>query len=365
MTNEEVTLYLWKQASFYGLLADYYKCANPELHHYYGRKHVEALCRLAEQVARYGDPFDQQSPNANGPLVSPASGNGNPSFPNNVLGAQGGGKRPDEPSNSAGYSGYGGYDGYGYGTNGGYSAYGSANGYTPYGANPYNEPYYGGYEQQSPYIRTEQPSPNPAPPPNPNNMPPSTYASVRLLHASPDAPAVDVYANGTLIASNIKYKDSTPYLMIPAGSYSIEIKPAGSQTAVLTKTVSFKEGTAYTAAAAGKLANLTLNAYVDDVTPVQGQAKIRFIHLAPGAPNVDIKVKNGPTLYSDVAFGEAGAYLTVPPGSVDLQVFPTGSNKAVLTVPGVKLEPSTVYTIAAVGLAGGTPPLEALPLQDS
>ena len=52
-------------------------------------------------------------------------------------------------------------------------------------------------------------------------------AMVRVLHASPDAPAVDVYVNGEVAVEGAEFKALTDYLTLPAGDYNVEIKPAG------------------------------------------------------------------------------------------------------------------------------------------
>jgi hypothetical protein len=36
-----------------------------------------------------------------------------------------------------------------------------------------------------------------------------------------------------------------------------------------------------------------MKAYVDDLTPIAGQAKVRVIHLAPDSPPVDLVTLNG------------------------------------------------------------------------
>ena len=44
---------------------------------------------------------------------------------------------------------------------------------------------------------------------------------VQVLHVSPDAPPVDIYANGNMIVQNLAYKDLTGYLAVPPGEYNI------------------------------------------------------------------------------------------------------------------------------------------------
>ncbi len=50
-----------------------------------------------------------------------------------------------------------------------------------------------------------------------------------ILHASTDAPAVDIRANGTLLAEGISYGESTPYLNVSADTYEIDVLVAGTE----------------------------------------------------------------------------------------------------------------------------------------
>ena len=47
-------------------------------------------------------------------------------------------------------------------------------------------------------------------------------AKVRVLHASPDAPAVDVYADGAAVLTNVAYGVISGYLEVPAGDHHIQ-----------------------------------------------------------------------------------------------------------------------------------------------
>ncbi|WP_254768387.1 DUF4397 domain-containing protein [Salinilacihabitans rarus] len=78
-------------------------------------------------------------------------------------------------------------------------------------------------------------------------------ALVRVVHASPDAPAVDVAANGALVAENLSFGESTNYVAVPAATYDVEVRPAGSTDAVATFELTLEQGVAYTAWAIGYL----------------------------------------------------------------------------------------------------------------
>jgi len=192
-------------------------------------------------------------------------------------------------------------------------------------------------------------------------------ARVRVVHASPDAPAVDVWVNGAPAFKNAPFKGITSYAELAGGDYDVQVVPAGATTPVVIKgTLSFGAGKDYTVIALGKLANIAPLVLEDNnAIPEMGKAHVRFVHASPDAPAVDIAVKNGPVLFKNVAFKGVGEYLPVGAGTYDLEVRLAGTNTVALSVPGVKLDNQTVYTIFAMGLAGGQPALTAVPSVDA
>ena len=196
----------------------------------------------------------------------------------------------------------------------------------------------------------------------------ASMAMVRVVHASPDAPAVDVLVDGNRAITDLVFGQATSYVDLPAGGHQVVVVPAGAgaDAAVIQAGLELAAGRAYTVLAVGPLAQIEPLVLYDDRTPPMGRlAKVRFVHTAPDAPAVDIAVVGGPVLFGNVSFKEASAYLEAPAGTLDLEVRLAGTEAVVLTVPGVTLEAGKVYTIAAIGLAAGTPPLQALPLSDA
>ncbi|ELY78565.1 DUF4397 domain-containing protein [Natrinema pallidum] len=76
---------------------------------------------------------------------------------------------------------------------------------------------------------------------------------VRLVHASPDAPAVDVYADDTLLFEDVSFTDSTDYVPVPAGQNTLSVRPTGGTEAVASFDVTLERGIAYTGYAIGYL----------------------------------------------------------------------------------------------------------------
>jgi hypothetical protein len=187
-------------------------------------------------------------------------------------------------------------------------------------------------------------------------------SKIRVLHAVPNAPAVDVYANDNLIVKNLAYKEMSPYLPVPSGNYNIKVYPTGETTnPVIESSVYIPENSIYTIAAIGELPDISLYPIQEPTSANKtGISCVRFIHLSPNAPPVDIKLPDGSIVFSNVPFKSIASYTCVPSGTYTFRVNPAGTDNVVLTVPNVRLNPNTFYTIYAIGLVGETPNLEAL-----
>jgi hypothetical protein len=185
---------------------------------------------------------------------------------------------------------------------------------------------------------------------------------IRILHASPNAPAVDVYANGNLIVKNLAYKELSQYIPVPPGNYNIKVYPSGQMTnPVINTNITIRPNTVFNVAAIGTLPNISLYPIPEPITAQNsGRPCVRFVHLSPNAPEVDIKLADGTRVFNNVAYKDITKYACIPAGTYTFTVSPSGTNNVVLTVPNVKLNADNYYTIYAVGLVGKVPALEAI-----
>ena len=191
-------------------------------------------------------------------------------------------------------------------------------------------------------------------------------ARVRVIHASPDAPAVDVYLNDSKAITNLAYKSASDFASVPAGSYAVKVTATGATDAVISANLPLEAGQSYTVVAVGQLADITARVYVDDTSSlVGGKTRLRVIHASPNAPGVDVAVTGGPVLISSLAFPNASDGLDVDAGTYNVEVRPAGTMTAALSAPGLALEAGNYYTVLAVGLLGETPALELLPIVDT
>lgn len=173
---------------------------------------------------------------------------------------------------------------------------------------------------------------------------------VRVFHASPDAPTVDIYIDGKLAVPNLAYTDISNYSYLEEGIHTIDIHPAGDEeNVILSKMVDVPDGRIFTISAINNLDNLELLLIEDDIDeiPSTKEATVRVIHLSPNAPAVDI-LANGDVLFNDLEFKEATDYVKVPSGSYDIDIALTGTDDIVLS-GNVNLKANRIYTIYAVG----------------
>ena len=79
------------------------------------------------------------------------------------------------------------------------------------------------------------------------NVPSSNQASLRIIHAAPDAGSVDVLVNGTQAAVGDVYKGVGSYISEPSGSVTIQVNQTGTSTALVpSQTISLTAGHVYT-----------------------------------------------------------------------------------------------------------------------
>jgi hypothetical protein len=181
--------------------------------------------------------------------------------------------------------------------------------------------------------------------------------SVRAIHASPDAPAVNVLVNGGVaFPSPIAFGQVSPTASLPAGTYNVGVAAAPGSTQIYGEDFTLPAGVSATVVATGLLAGtpgFDLIPFVDDNTQNPGAARVRFIHASPNTPTVSITLQDGTALFSNVSFGNSGGYISVPGGTYNLQAR-TIVNGSPLTVElgAFSLTNNQVYSVLAIGLFG-------------
>lgn len=188
---------------------------------------------------------------------------------------------------------------------------------------------------------------------------PTVYA----LHASPDAPPVDLLVGDTLIAEDLAFGELSAPIQVPPGSYPIDFYPhqVRGTPAASAETPSLVAGQRYLAIASGFLgsssmdAGFQLIATVDELAVDSDNTRLAVVHASPDAPAVDIGTVAGgvldqPALIEDLDFAEAvgGEGLAIPPTTLTLGIAASGASDPVATF-GI----STTAGLRAIAVAAG------------
>ncbi|ANE53686.1 cell wall anchor protein [Flavisolibacter tropicus] len=186
-------------------------------------------------------------------------------------------------------------------------------------------------------------------------------AQVMVVHASPNAPNVDVRINNAVALSNVSYPNNSPYTPVDAGTANFKLSPAGTTTYVIDANVPLTANNYYSVFAIDSVNKIKPAVVGDNLTaPASGKAHVRFFHFSPNAPAVDIAVTDGPVLFNNRTFNDQSTTATlanftpVDAGTYNLEVRIAGTKTVALPLPNITLTAGKIYTVFAKGFVGGT-----------
>jgi Domain of unknown function (DUF4397) len=185
---------------------------------------------------------------------------------------------------------------------------------------------------------------------------PSGTAWMRCAHLSPTAP-VDIYLysfNDPMAMSvlrHVAYGGVGMYMEMPAGEYTVGIRPAGAPAStppVLTASLMLRAGQAYTVAAMGPPNGLRLQTLKDRLTTPDGKSLVRVIQASLKQPRVTVRAGSA-TLASNLAFPSVTPYGTDTPGQ--WMVDATGGSES--WSGDIKLAAGSIHTLVVLDSSSG------------
>lgn len=225
------------------------------------------------------------------------------------------------------------------------------------------------------------------------NEPPEGQTSLRLAHVTPGFGPVDIASDsGQLLFTGVGYGESSAYVTLNPGVYTLEVRAAGTEQVLLRlPNVSLEAGDVSTVfamtpaqpatviylpvALASFQSRATNTPLIGSrVTPSNVTAptrlivmpdlipasQVRFVHAARGRAAVDVTFESNRS-FANVVYRQVTAYLSRDPGMLRAQVVAAGATGPALLDTLTNLARLTDYTIVALPTASG---LETLILTD-
>lgn len=185
---------------------------------------------------------------------------------------------------------------------------------------------------------------------------PDGDTALRVTHASPDAPAVDVRLDDQTVIEGLSFGDVSDYQTVDPGTYQLQVVPAGGgdgggllggilgsdqggETVLFDQEIPVEQGTTYTAVAYGEAGQGAA------ATPTEGGATATDGGTTPASPEATPAMEElqagggqgasaqGGPLVQDLAFGD-DATATVPAGDYRLLVRPADQDGGMAPADG-------------------------------
>lgn len=178
----------------------------------------------------------------------------------------------------------------------------------------------------------------------------------RVIDASYNAPALNVYIQGSLVATNIGQGAITAYGgFAPSRSAAIKVTSTTSSTALLTTTATLLANQAQSVVITDYNADYEVTVLEDQSTPAPtGHSEFRVLNQAPSTGAVDVYFLPGTseTVYAtakpvitDLAVGATSGYVTIPSSTLYMVIAPSGATLSATA--------TTIYSSGALALTGG------------
>jgi hypothetical protein len=196
---------------------------------------------------------------------------------------------------------------------------------------------------------------------------------LRIVNVVPDGPDVDVIVDNEEVQGDLRYLSATEYESVPSGSRHVRVNAAGTTTQLLAASVAVADGTDNTMFVAGLSSDIEPVVVRDDNSaPSPDHAKVRAVHLVPGAGPVDVYVTDpgadlgteAPVL-TGLSYGEQSEYLELVEGPLlQIRLTNAGTKTVVIDTGLITFLEGDVVTMMVVEAAGGGPPLALAGLLD-
>ncbi|MFI3245574.1 MAG: DUF4397 domain-containing protein [Ferrimonas sp.] len=196
-------------------------------------------------------------------------------------------------------------------------------------------------------------------------------SDLRAVHASPNAPEIDVIVNDTTELSDVAYTTVSDYLSLSSGSNTIEVVESSDTSNVLIDvTDDLVNGLSYTLLAINDLDDIAPWLLLENRRTVATEAALELLHASPTAGAVDIylgtddDITDESPAFSGVTIGQSTGRIALSAGDYYVTITETGSQTAAIGPTAITLEADKIYTAAARDNDGGGLPLGLIYMDD-
>ena len=184
----------------------------------------------------------------------------------------------------------------------------------------------------------------------------TAVSQLRIIDASYNAPSLNLYVEGTILAGNLGLGSITAYAQLPpTNDATVKVTAVTSTKSLVTTNTSLRAGTSQSALISDINAVYQVTVLEDQSTPApSGHSEFRLLNQAPSTGPVDVYFLPGTsnTVYATakpvitgLPVGATSGYVTIPSSTLYMVIAPTGTT--------LMDNVTTIYNSAAFPLVGG------------
>ena len=191
----------------------------------------------------------------------------------------------------------------------------------------------------------------------------TSTTNMRFINLSPNAGALDVYANSSLVVGNVSYGSASSYHLINAASTAVSFTQAGTTSMVGSGSIAFNPNNYYSAIVYDSVAIIKGNLFQDSrAAPPTGKAFLRFFDYANVNSSIDIlragttpiKLFASRNYVDHISTTSYIAYTAIDPGIFNVSAVVAGTSSTITQLPNFEAVAGKSYTIVLKGFFGGT-----------
>jgi hypothetical protein len=184
----------------------------------------------------------------------------------------------------------------------------------------------------------------------------TAISQLRIIDASYNAPSLNLYVEGKLLAGNLGQGSITSYASLkPTNNAVVKLTAATNTTALAGANTPLLAGTSQSALISDLSAKYQVTVLEDQTNPAPvGHSEFRLLNQAPSTGPVDVYFLSGTSdtvfatakpILIGLAVGATSDYVTIPSSTLYMVIAPTGTT--------LMDDVTTIYTSAAFPLVGG------------
>jgi len=178
---------------------------------------------------------------------------------------------------------------------------------------------------------------------------PAIQTRVQFLHAGPNVGDVEIFINGDKDVDGFAYGDTSDWIDLDPGAVEVRMdaERAGFNYNIFYTVYPVVAGNDYYVIITDQI---ILGSVVDRSPVPDGAARVRITQASIDIPAVNVVATGTDVNFaSQLNYPRSSDYITVPPGTYDIEVTLADSGQPMISLPGVVFEGNMVYQLVVMG----------------